>query len=99
MTKVVESDFLTQLGKQLEKLRKKKDLSYRKLAQNCNIDYSDISKIEKGKANITMLTLLELAKGLEIHPKKLLDFEFEMKEWHDSLCVKIFFELFPPYGK
>ncbi len=80
MTKVVESDFLIQLGKQLEKLRKKKDLSYRKLAQNCNIDYSDISKIEKGKANITMLTLLELAKGLEIHPKKLLDFDFEEGE-------------------
>ena len=74
------SDFLNQLGKQLEKLRKKKNLSYRRLAQNCNIDYSDISKIEKGKANITMLTLLDLAKGLEVHPKKLLDFEFEFEE-------------------
>lgn len=80
MAKVVKSDFLTQLGKQLEKLRKKKNLSYRKFAQNCNIDYSDISKIEKGKANITMLTLLELAKGLEVHPKKLLDFEFDFEE-------------------
>ena len=80
MAKAADSDFLIQFGKQLEKLRKKKDLSYRKLAQNCNIDYSDISKIEKGKANITMLTLLELAKGLEIHPKKLLDFEFELQE-------------------
>ncbi len=82
MAKVVESDFLVQFGKQLEKLRKKKGLSYRKLAQNCNIDYSNISKIEKGteKANITMLTLLELAKGLEIHPKKLLDFDFEEGE-------------------
>ena len=80
MAKVLESDFLEQFGKQVEKLRKKKNLSYRKLAQNCNIDYSDISKIEKGKANITMLTLLELAKGLEVHPKKLLDFEVEFEE-------------------
>ncbi len=82
MAKAADSDFLIQFGKQLEKLRKKKDLSYRKLAQNCNIDYSNISKIEKGteKANITMLTLLELAKGLEIHPKKLLDFDFEEGE-------------------
>lgn len=82
MAKVVESDFLIQLGKQVEKLRKKKNLSYRKLAQNCNIDYSNISKIEKGteKANITMLTLLDLAKGLDVHPKKLLDFEFEVEE-------------------
>lgn len=82
MAKTADSDFLIQFGKQLEKLRKKKDLSYRKLAQNCSIDYSNISKIEKGteKANITMLTLLELAKGLEIHPKKLLDFDFEVEE-------------------
>jgi len=80
MAKVLESDFLDQFGKQVEKLRKKKNLSYRKLAQNCNIDYSDISKIEKGKANITMLTLLELAKGLEVNPKKLLDFEVEFEE-------------------
>ena len=80
MEKVPNSDFLVQFGKQVEKSRKKKKLSYRKLAQNCNIDYSDISKIEKGKANITMLTLLELAKGLEIHPKKLLDFEFDFED-------------------
>ena len=80
MAKVLESDFLEQFGKQVEKLRKKKNLSYRKLAQNCNIDYSDISKIEKGKANVTMLTLLELAKGLEVHPKKPLDFEVEFEE-------------------
>ncbi|PVD54103.1 XRE family transcriptional regulator [Terrimonas sp.] len=80
MEKVPDSDFLVQFGKQVEKFRKKKKLSYRKLAQNCNIDYSDISKIEKGKANITMLTLLELAKGLEIHPKKLLDFEFDFED-------------------
>lgn len=82
MAKIIESDFLIQFGKQVEMLRKKKNLSYRKLAQNCNIDYSNISKIEKGteKTNITMLTLLELAKGLEVHPKKLLDFEFELEE-------------------
>jgi transcriptional regulator with XRE-family HTH domain len=42
--------------------------------------YSDIGKIEKGIANITMLILLELAKGLEIHPKKLLDFDFEERK-------------------
>lgn len=82
MSKVLSSEFLIRFGKQIEKLRKRKKLSYRKLAQNCNIDYSDISKIEKGKekANITLLTLLELAKGLEVQPKKLLDFDVEFEE-------------------
>jgi hypothetical protein len=36
---------------------------------------SNIIKIEKGQINAQMLTILELAKGLGIHPKKLLDFE------------------------
>jgi hypothetical protein len=33
--------------------------------------------MEKGEINITLLTILELATALVIHPKKLLDFDFE----------------------
>jgi len=29
------------------------------MAQRCNIDYSDISKIEKGKVNIQVTTVVE----------------------------------------
>ncbi len=71
------SDFLKSFGKNLKEIRKKKQLSFRKLAASCNIDHSDIAKMEKGEINITLLTLQELANGLEIHPKKLLDFEIE----------------------
>ena len=49
------------------------------MAQHCNIDYSDISKIEKGKINIQLLTVFELAKGLNIHPKELFDFDFSLE--------------------
>lgn len=72
--------FLKEFGRRVMYFRKRKRLSYRKLAQNCNVDYSDISKIEKGKINVQLLTVAELAKGLEIHPKKLLDFEFDFEE-------------------
>ena len=40
----------------------------------CNIDYGDIQRFEIGKINVTLLTLIELAKALEIPPKDLLDF-------------------------
>ena len=43
----------------------------------CVIDYSDIGKIEKGNRNIQLTTILELSKGLEIHPKELFDFKLE----------------------
>lgn len=72
--------YLKTFGENLKKIRKKKSLSLRVLSASCSIDYSDISKIEKGKVNITILTLTELAMGLDIHPKKLLDFEFDFEE-------------------
>jgi len=71
-------NYLNNFGKNLKTIRtKNKKLSLRKLAANCNIDHSDIGKIEKGDVNITLLTVFDLAKGLGVHPKKLLDFDFE----------------------
>ncbi len=69
--------FLELFGNQIQKLRKERDLSLRQLAQLCDIDYIDISKIEKGQRNIQIFTILELTKGLDIHPKDLFDFDIE----------------------
>lgn len=70
-----DSYYLLQFGRRIMEIRKGKKLSYRKLAQQCDIDYSNISKIEKGKINVQLLTIIELAKGLGVHFKELLDFE------------------------
>lgn len=66
---VSKEEFLKKFGEKLKNLRTEKKLSYRQLAQRCDIDYSHISKIEKGERNIQLSTVLELAKGLEINPK------------------------------
>lgn len=81
MIRDLDKVVLKLLGKHLKALRKAKKLTYRKVAQQCNVDYSDIQKIENGKKNITVLTLIELAKGLELPPKDLLDFQ---REEHDK---------------
>ncbi len=52
----------------------KKGLSLRALAMNCDIDDSNISKIENGKFDVQLSTIIELAKGLDLPPKDLLDF-------------------------
>lgn len=70
---------LVEFGKNLKKIRTKKDLSLRQLAAACNVDHSDIGKFEKGQGNPTLLTILDLAAGLEVHPKKLLDFEIDLQ--------------------
>jgi len=75
---ITKDEFKILFGVQLEKLRTKKDLSLRGLAQRCDIDHSDIGKIEKGQINIQLGTIMELARGLNVHPKELFDFKFDL---------------------
>lgn len=68
------------LGNKVKELRNEKKLSLRQLAQRCDLDYSDISKYEKGEVNIQLSTLYELARGLNVHPKELFNFDFKFSE-------------------
>lgn len=61
-------------GENAKKIREQKGLSLRDVSYNCSIENSKISEIEHGKHNVTLGTILELAKGLDIEPTKLLDF-------------------------
>lgn len=78
----LDKEVIMLFGNHLKSLRLAKKLTYRKMALNCNIDYGDIQKIESGKVNITMLTLIELANALEVEPKLLLDFKGISKKIH-----------------
>ncbi len=69
--------YLEKFGENIRKRRIELDLSYRQLAQKCDVDFSAISKIEKGLKSFEFLTIIELARGLEIHPRELFDFEVE----------------------
>lgn len=63
---------LHRIGENVRNLRMKKKLSLRELSYLCNIDNSKISKIESGKTNITVATLLEIATALDVSPADLL---------------------------
>jgi transcriptional regulator with XRE-family HTH domain len=62
-------------GLHIKKLRDDRKLPLREFATKCELDYSQISKIENGKTNIQLSTIFELARGLEVEPKELLDFK------------------------
>ena len=62
-------------GLHIKRLREEKNLSLRELSTKCDLDFSQISKIENGKWDIQLSTIFELAKGLGIKPKELLDFD------------------------
>lgn len=66
--------YLVAFGQRVTAIRKSKNLSLREVAQNCDLDHSNIAKIEKGQKNCQLLTLVELATGLGVEPKELLEF-------------------------
>jgi transcriptional regulator with XRE-family HTH domain len=70
-----QKEELIKFGKHLAGLRKKKNLSYRKLAQKCDIEYPQIKRYEMGEVNMSFVALLELSKGLGISLKELIDYQ------------------------
>lgn len=61
-------------GTHLKKIRESKNFSLLDLDYRCDLNESNISKIEHGKFDIRLSTIIELAKGLGVEAKELLDF-------------------------
>ena len=78
MVSDLDKGILIQFGKRLKFLRQSKNLTLRKMSLLCNVEYADIQRYESGKQNITLLSLAELAKALEVDPKELLEFNKEL---------------------
>ena len=74
MTKQEKAALKKKLGKHIQKIRLSKNMSLLDVSYGCSIDDSRISKIEHGFYDVSVSTLVELAKGLEVHPSDLLSF-------------------------
>ncbi|WP_343703230.1 helix-turn-helix transcriptional regulator [Chitinophaga sp.] len=66
-------DFLKELGERLKIARKKKGITIAELENLTGIHGTVISKIENGKKNIWITTLVRLAEGLEVKMGKLVE--------------------------
>jgi transcriptional regulator with XRE-family HTH domain len=66
-----DKETLKEFGSNLQKIRKRKGLSLRALSHECSIDFSDIGKIERGEINVTLLTIVQLAKALDVPREEL----------------------------
>ena len=62
-----------ELGKRIINLRENKGWSQSDLARACNKDRQAIEKLENGKVNPTLYTLLEIANALEVSLSELVD--------------------------
>lgn len=80
-----KSDFLKLVGANIRKARRSKSLSLRKMATQCTTDHSDIGKIERGRVNITVFTLYQLAKVLNVNPGALIDCDIAQQDCPEQL--------------
>ena len=57
------------IGQQIAQLRAKRGLSVRQLADLCGMDYSNLSKIERGTYNASVAIIDKILIALDAHLK------------------------------
>lgn len=67
-------DCYKKIGLNIAYYRKLKDYTQEVLAEKIDVDQTHISKIEVASVGISLDTLFDLAKALEVAPHKLLEF-------------------------
>ena len=58
--------FQEALGQRIKRIRLEKNMSQTLLATKCGIEKANLSRIESGQANPTVLTLLKISASLEV---------------------------------
>lgn len=66
-------DNLKKFGNTIKKLRIEKGYSQEKLAEIAEFDRTYISLIERGKRNLSLLSICRFAKALNVKPQQLLE--------------------------
>ena len=68
------------LGIRIRQLREEKNISQQNLAEMCNIEKSNMARIESGRTNPTLLTMHKLSTALQIPLTVLVDFESKLSD-------------------
>ena len=63
---------LKYIGERIREIRSTKQISQEDLAGDCEVDYSQINRMELGKVNFAISNLYRIAKALDVDPKELL---------------------------
>ena len=75
MRKTVDVKFVARFGKNLRRIRKSKKVSMEKLAYDSGMDYSQVSRVEKGQINTSISTVKVFADSLGVDVHILFQFE------------------------
>lgn len=75
-----DGDFLKALGGQIAAIRKGKGISQVDLSYRCDIEKSNMRRIEAGNTNVTVLMLRKICSALEIPLGDLFDQPHDTQE-------------------
>ncbi|MGC4233477.1 MAG: helix-turn-helix transcriptional regulator [Niabella sp.] len=78
--KIRNQKYLDAFGKHLKELIQQKHKTPEGVAALGGVETKQVYRVINGEHSTTLSILIAIAKGLEVHPKKLLDFEFEFEE-------------------
>ena len=69
--------WLLDFGLNLKTIRERQHFTQEKLAYSSQLSLSQIARIETGKVNTTLCTIVLIAKTLKVEPSELLDLKFK----------------------
>ena len=71
MTEIMldKQETLNEIGTKIRKLRESKNLSIQEFADKLEMEYNNVIRIEKGRTNLTIGTLVKIANSLEVNLK------------------------------
>jgi transcriptional regulator with XRE-family HTH domain len=77
----LNADLQKYIGRRISEIRLKNNQTQQDIEFLTGIDSAEVSKYESGKRNLTLKTLMKFATALQVHPKELFDFEFDIKKY------------------
>ena len=79
MNHLDDQTFLREVGNKIRQHRKSKKLTLLDVAIKANLEENAVQRVETGRINSTLKTLLKIATALEIEFKELFDFSIYKK--------------------
>lgn len=72
-----EVEVYIRIGERIKKLRQEKGMSQQTLADECDIESPNLSRIENGNTNPTVKSLWKISNALGVKLRDLVDVEYE----------------------
>ena len=77
----LNADLQKLIGRRISEIRLKNNQTQQDIEFLTGMDSAEVSKYENGKRNLTLKTLMKFASALQVHPRELFDFEFDIKNY------------------